>query len=105
MLICRDGDDMDDGLSLNDVHRMNQQGWMKAESFGVDLLPAEDTIKWKDYSVKKQNTRNRQVADVLNIGAGTRCKVCGMLHMCWLPKCGSCGTEMDYNLGTVEAKQ
>jgi len=78
---------------------------MKAESFDVNVVPAEDTIQWKNYAVKKQNTRNRQVADVLNIGAGTRCRHCGMLHMCWLPKCGACGLEMDFNLGTVEAKQ
>jgi len=96
---------MDDGLTLNDVHRMNKQGWMKAESFGVDLKPAEDSINWKNYATKQQNTRNNQIADVLNIGAGTRCKSCGMLHMCWLPKCGACGLEMDFNLGTVEAKR
>ena len=69
---------MDDGLTLNDVSRMNKQGWMKAESFGVDLKPAEDSINWKNYATKQQNTRNRQVADVLNIGAGTRCKTCGL---------------------------
>jgi hypothetical protein len=93
------------GLSLKDVHYMNKQGWSKAESFGVDLTPAEDTIQWKNYATKEQNTRNRQVADVLNIGSGTRCAKCGMLHMCWLPKCGACGIDMDYNLGTVEAAQ
>jgi len=96
---------MEEGMSLNDINRMTKQGWAKAESYGVDLLPAEDTIKWKNYSVKKQQTLNNQIADVLNIGAGTRCKSCGMLHMCWLPKCGACGLAMDYNLGTVEAKQ
>ena len=82
------------GLSLKDVHYMNKQGWSKAESFGVDLTPAEDTIQWKNYA-----------ADVLNIGSGTRCAKCGMLHMCWLPKCGACGIDMNYNLGTVEAAQ
>ena len=76
---------MDNGVSLNDIQRMNKQGWMKAESFGVDLAPADEGIKWKNYSVKKQNTRNNQIADILDIGAGTRCKSCGMLHMCWLP--------------------
>jgi len=84
---------------------MEKQGWNKAESFGVNLKPAEDTIQWKNYTIKKQNTRNRQVADIVNIGAGTRCRHCGMLHMCWLPKCGACGIEMDFNLGKVEANQ
>ena len=96
---------MDNGVSLNDIQRMNKQGWMKAESFGVDLAPADEGIKWKNYSVKKQNTRNNQIADILDIGAGTRCKSCGMLHMCWLPKCGACGLDMDYNLGKAEVKR
>lgn len=96
---------MSDSLSLSDIQRMNKQGWTKAESFNVNVVPTEDTIQWKNHAIKKQNTRNRQVADVLNIGTGTRCRHCGMLHMCWLAKCGACGIEMDFNLGTVEAKQ
>lgn len=95
---------MDKGLSLNDINRMNKQGWMKAETSGVDIAPDEG-IQWKNYAIKKQNTRNNQIADIVNIGAGTRCKSCGMLHMCWLAKCGACGLSMDFNLGKVEAKQ
>lgn len=93
------------GLSLKDIDRMNKQGWTKAESFGIDVKPAEEGIKWDKAQVQEQNTRMRQVADVVNIGAGTRCVQCGMLHMCWLPKCGACKAPMDYNLGKVEAKQ
>ena len=87
------------GLSLKDIDRMNKHGWSKTQ----ELKPAEEGIAWEDHSVKQQNTRNRQIADVLDIGAGTRCKHCGMLHFCWMPQCGACGLDMDYNLGKTEA--
>ena len=38
--------------------------------------------------------------DIQNIGAGTRCKSCGLLHFCWTPACASCGGKMDYNMGS-----
>tara|TARA_R100001082_G_C4340870_1_gene150080 strand:+ start:434 stop:730 length:297 start_codon:yes stop_codon:yes gene_type:complete len=94
-----------DGLSLKDVERMASQGWSKAESYGINMKDANEGIKWNKYAIKKQNTRNRQIRDIVNIGAGTRCRHCGMLHMCWLPKCGACGLEMDYNLGKVDDTQ
>jgi len=87
------------GLSLKDIDRMNKHGWSKAQ----ELKPADEGIAWENYAIKKQNTRNRQIADVLNIGAGTRCKHCGMLHLCWVAKCATCGQDMDYNLGKTEA--
>jgi len=93
------------GLSLNDIERLEKQGWKKAESYGVDLTPAEESLQWDKAAIKQQNTRNNKVADVLDIGAGTRCNQCGMLHFCWIPKCGACGIDMDYNVGKVEATQ
>ena len=38
--------------------------------------------------------------DIQNIGSGTRCIDCGMLHFCWTPRCEVCGGPMDYNLGS-----
>ena len=45
-------------------------------------------------------TRGRQRFDIQNIGAGTRCTSCGLLHFCWTPACASCGGKMDYNMGS-----
>ena len=49
---------------------------------------------------KKQRTRVSEIGDVLDIGAGTRCKHCGMLHFLWRVTCGSCDRPMEYNLGS-----
>ena len=48
---------------------------------------------------KKQRARTSEVADVLNIGSGTRCKHCGMLHFLWRETCATCKKPMEYNLG------
>jgi len=48
----------------------------------------------------EQRARTEHVADVLNIGAGTRCMHCGLLHFLWRKDCGACGKPMEYNLGT-----
>ena len=48
----------------------------------------------------KQRARTSEIADVLDIGAGTRCKHCGLLYFLWRATCGSCGKPMEYNLGT-----
>ena len=47
----------------------------------------------------EQRNRNSKAADVLNIGTGTRCKHCAMLHFLWRENCGACNKPMDYNLG------
>jgi hypothetical protein len=44
--------------------------------------------------------RGRQRFDIQNIGAGTRCLDCGLLHFCWTPACAGCGGAMDYNKGS-----
>lgn len=86
------------GLTAQDIHRMAKQGWTKDEG---DLVKTDERDKLKGV-IKKQNTRSRNIRDVLNIGSGTRCKHCGMLHFCYLERCGACSKPMDYNLGKVE---
>jgi hypothetical protein len=49
---------------------------------------------------RKQRARTEHVADVMNIGAGTRCKYCGFLHFMWRATCGACEKPMEYNLET-----
>jgi hypothetical protein len=51
---------------------------------------------------KKQRNRNVGVGDILDIGSGTRCVSCGMLHFLWVENCGSCRKPMEYNLGRRE---
>ena len=40
--------------------------------------------------------------DVQNIGAGTRCMKCGMLHFMWTPNCHACGKPMHFNMAKDE---
>ena len=51
---------------------------------------------------KKQRSRNVKVGDILDIGSGTRCVHCCMLHFLWGENCGSCRKPMEYNLGRRE---
>jgi|TARA_R100001463_G_scaffold30576_1_gene69590 hypothetical protein len=48
---------------------------------------------------RNQRARTENVGDVLNIGAGTRCTYCGMLHFMWRADCGACGKPMEFNKG------
>ena len=86
------------GLTAQDIHRMAKQGWTHAEG---DMVKTDELDKLKGV-IKQQNIRSRNIRDVLNIGSGTRCRYCGMLHFCYLERCGSCGKPMEYNLGKVE---
>ena len=86
------------GFTPQDIHRMAKQGWSQDEG---GMVKADERDKLKGV-VKQQNTRSRNIRDVLNIGAGTRCRHCGMLHFCYLERCGACSKPMDYNLGKVE---
>jgi hypothetical protein len=86
------------GLTPQDIHRMAKQGWKQDEG---DMVKTDERDKLKGV-IKKQNIRSRNIRDVLNIGGGTRCRHCGMLHFCYLERCGACSKPMDYNLGKVE---
>ena len=46
--------------------------------------------------VKVKDTEKR---DIQNIGSGTRCMSCGLLHFCWTPRCAGCKAPMAFNLG------
>lgn len=77
---------------------MAKQGWSHADG---DMVKTDERDKLKGV-IKQQNIRSRNIRDVLNIGSGTRCRHCGMLHFCYLERCGSCSKPMEYNLGKVE---
>jgi len=42
----------------------------------------------------------RERFDIQNIGSGTRCSHCGLLHFCWTPRCAGCKANMEFNLGS-----
>jgi uncharacterized OB-fold protein len=50
----------------------------------------------------QQRKRNLEASDVLNIGSGTRCQHCGMLHFLWRETCGACNKPMEYNLASID---
>ena len=52
--------------------------------------------------ITNERNRNLKASDVLNIGSGTRCIHCGMLHFLWRETCGACSKPMEYNLGFVD---
>jgi hypothetical protein len=84
-------------LDFDDISRAQKENVRMAESLGTsevynDLKPLEGVIS-------EQRQRNKDIGDVLNIGSGTRCKHCGLLHFMWKKDCGSCKRPMEYNLG------
>ena len=53
----------------------------------------------KNSSNKRVGIKKRERFDIQNIGSGTRCMACGMLHFCWTPRCAVCSVPMHYNMG------
>ena len=87
-------------LDLKDLLRMQKQGWKMDEGAYAD---PEATSREKLAGItREQRMRTRNVRDIIDIGSGTRCKHCGMLHFLYLERCGSCGKPMEYNLGKTE---
>ena len=84
-------------LDIDDISRAAKQ------NVRIDTHYDAGTITDTDAPLKgitgKQRARNSEIGDVLNIGSGTRCTHCGMLHFMWRATCGSCDRPMEYNLG------
>jgi len=65
---------------------------------------AEDQSPFSQNNMAKAQSRfvkinKSQAQDIQNIGSGTRCMACGLLHFCWTPECAVCGEAMHFNLG------
>ena len=89
-------------LDLSDMVRSNKQGVKVDTDYGSSaVMNEEEPLKGV---TSAQRNRNRNIGDVLNIGAGTRCVECGFLHFLWRATCGSCEKPMDYNLGNRDEK-
>lgn len=87
-------------LDLSDIERLQKRGIRLNESYGTSVCTDEDNPL--EGVTLKQRNRNKNAGDVLNIGAGTRCKECGMLYFCWVDKCRTCGVPIDFNLSSRE---
>jgi len=83
-------------LDIDDISRAAKQGVRVDTKYEVQV----NTDAPLKGVTKKQRTRNSEVADILDIGAGTRCVHCGMLHFLWRATCGACDRPMEYNLGS-----
>jgi hypothetical protein len=83
-------------IDFDDISRFQKQGIRSDVSLDKSaFVDPENPLKG---IVRQQRNRNSEAADVMNIGSGTRCKHCGMLHFLWRELCGSCQRPMEYNL-------
>jgi len=89
-------------IDLSDIERFQKQGIRSDVSTLLGkVIDEENPLKG---ITSEQRNRNSEAADVLNIGSGTRCQYCGMLHFLWRETCGSCKKPMEYNLGHVDVE-
>ena len=84
-------------LDIEDISRAQKQNVRSDIQYGNGTVT--DELNPLKGHVRKQHKRVKDVADILNIGAGTRCKHCGFLHFMWRETCGGCERPMEYNLG------
>lgn len=89
-------------MTPEEVRRFSKQGWKYATGESVRTEAGSD--ERLAGQISGQNMRSRNIRDVIDIGSGTRCKHCGMLHFCYLERCGACSKPMEYNLGTVDVQ-
>jgi hypothetical protein len=66
-------------------------------------IPADKSPFSKENMTRAGDVRvkltGRERFDIQNIGSGTRCSHCGLLHFCWTPRCAGCKANMEFNLG------
>ena len=84
-------------LDIDDISRAAKQTVRADVTYDAHTVNTDSPLPG---ITSKQRARTSEIADVLDIGAGTRCKHCGLLHFLWRATCGSCGKPMEYNLGT-----
>ena len=95
-----------DELCFEEAHAIERRRKIRMAEISSD----EGSIRSDDSPFSKENLdraetvrvkiRGRERYDIQNIGSGTRCLSCGLLHFCWTPSCAGCGGDMDYNLGS-----
>ena len=95
-----------DELCFEEAHEIERRRKVRMAEIATD----EGSIRTDDSPFSKENLANaetvrvkirgRERYDIQNIGSGTRCLSCGLLHFCYTPSCAGCGGDMDYNLGS-----
>ena len=84
-------------IDAEDIERFQKQSIRSDIQYDVSsVLNTENPLAGV---TSEQRNRNSSAGDILNIGAGTRCKHCGMLHFLWVENCRVCNKPMEYNLG------
>tara|TARA_Y100000114_G_scaffold147241_1_gene158812 strand:- start:128 stop:427 length:300 start_codon:yes stop_codon:yes gene_type:complete len=87
-------------IDLTDIERFQKQGIRSdAQTLLGKVIDEENPLKG---ITSQQRKRNLEASDVLNIGSGTRCQHCGMLHFLWRENCATCGKPMEYNLASID---
>ena len=87
-------------IDLEDIERFQKQSIRSDISLNLSaVIDEENPLKG---ITSEQRNRNLKASDVLNIGSGTRCQHCGMLHFMWRESCGACQKPMEYNLGSID---
>ena len=89
-------------MTPEELRRLSKQGWKYATGESVRSEAGSDERLVGQ--IGEQNLRSRNIRDVIDIGSGTRCKHCGMLHFCYLERCGACSKPMEFNLGSVDVQ-
>ena len=84
-------------IDFDHIERLQKQAVRADISYDMSAVVNKDNPL--EGTVSEQRNRNSDIRDVLNIGAGTRCVHCGMLHFLWRETCGACQKPMEYNLG------
>ena len=90
-------------IDLSDIVRASKQGTKSDLTYNSSAVTNSD--KPLAGVTSQQRKRNRDIGDVLNIGAGTRCTHCGFLHFLWRETCATCDKPMEYNLGHRDEKK
>ena len=85
-------------IDFDDISRFQKQALRSDVS--MDLSAFVDPDNPLKGITNEQRNRNSEAADILNIGSGTRCTHCGMLHFLWRETCATCKKPMEYNLAT-----
>ena len=84
-------------LDIDDISRAAKQNVRVDVKYDKQKINTDAPLKG---ITKKQRARTSDIADILDIGAGTRCAHCGMLHFLWRATCGACDRPMEYNLSS-----
>lgn len=87
-------------LDIDDIERAQKQNIRSDTHYQANVVVDEkNPLKGV---IRKQRANAKKAADVLNIGSGTRCTHCGLLHFMWTEICSSCRKPMNYNMGVKE---